>query len=139
MLHNPDLAPSSLFAAREVASYTCVRARVARMVAQYLRNQAVATRTRAAEQRQSTRQWRVTPAVNDADQGCQDCGHAYDEHVLVSDGDPLLGGVILCPERGCACVATWSVPQSGWRHVSVPDESTLRELRDHVQCDDQVS
>lgn len=49
---------------------------------------------------------------------CERCGHPFDPHAIVActvlpdgsiePGDPMSGGVILCPEPGCLCMMTWA-------------------------------
>jgi hypothetical protein len=36
------------------------------------------------------------------------CGHSFDGHRMIAPGDPLQGGVMMCPVRGCPCWSTWS-------------------------------
>lgn len=40
---------------------------------------------------------------------CVQCRHPFDPHALITADDPLAGGFILCPVRGCECFTTWSV------------------------------
>lgn len=40
------------------------------------------------------------------------CMHPLDEHVVIAHGDPLDGGVMVCPVAGCVCVSRWDVPQA---------------------------
>lgn len=55
-----------------------------------------------------------------AGSGCRQCGHPYDDHVMVAtefatiDGveDVPLGGSIYCPVAGCECGGTFDVPQA---------------------------
>lgn len=42
---------------------------------------------------------------------CTRCEHPEGPHKMVAPGDPLQGGVMLCPVEGCECFGTWGVPQ----------------------------
>lgn len=69
-------------------------------------------------------------------EGCENCPHPSDPHVLVTlDFDELAGlpdvpvaGVVLCPE--CDCVMTWSV--TGFAAPEIPPEDELELLRRDV-------
>lgn len=64
---------------------------------------------------------------------CQQCQHAFDPHVLVTTtGDPLDGGIILCPVPRCRCFGTWGT-QAGRASVEVPDEVEVEVIRASVQ------
>lgn len=69
---------------------------------------------------------------------CDQCGHPFDPHALISTDPPgraPRGGVILCPMMGCQCYATWSVPQLGTERgdVRVPGTQELHEMRWMIQ------
>jgi len=41
---------------------------------------------------------------------CHQCGHPFDPHRLLGYGSPPIEGWMECPEEGCGCRMTWSVP-----------------------------
>lgn len=43
---------------------------------------------------------------------CEQCGHAFDNHVLVSNGEHEVRGVIFCPVEHCLCESTWAAEGS---------------------------
>jgi hypothetical protein len=55
----------------------------------------------------------VVPEKVDHDTVCR-CGHLVDPHLMIATGHPLDGGYMLCPEKDCDCIGTWSV-QNGPR------------------------
>lgn len=73
---------------------------------------------------------------------CGRCEHPDDDHALVATnaGPTPTGGVILCPDLGCQCYATWSVPQLGAtrKDVREPGEQELEEMRWMVQTGGKV-
>lgn len=67
-----------------------------------------------------------------SDDLCMRCPHLFDPHaVIATTGDPLEGGVIVCPEPGCLCYATWGI--NGAEPVLIPDEQHLAVIRAEVQ------
>ena len=40
---------------------------------------------------------------------CDQCSHAHAVHVLIMvvENDPAPMGLVICPEPGCECAATW--------------------------------
>jgi hypothetical protein len=79
----------------------------------------------------------------EVNQDCAKCLHPFDPHVLVSTTetdvgevqDVPVGGIILCPEPGCECFATWDVPQLGTQRedVIIPTDEELISLRRYIQ------
>lgn len=65
---------------------------------------------------------------------CASCGHDTDAHMLVATGDdPSCGGIVVCPQAGCACFRTWTpegVPESV---VRVPPLDELMATRARLQ------
>lgn len=60
------------------------------------------------------------------------CPHPFDLHSLISTtGEPMDGGIILCPHPGCDCYSTWGV--MGMMPVHVPDAEETAELREALQ------
>jgi hypothetical protein len=61
---------------------------------------------------------------------CGQCGDDFGEHALINTtGDPMDGGVIICPRRNCMCYSTWSAHYLGQEHhtpkeIPTPDELT---------------
>lgn len=57
--------------------------------------------------------------------------------MIATGRDPSQGGIMLCPVKGCQCFGTWSVPQLGSNEedVHVPDEATVKALRNRLQTD----
>lgn len=41
---------------------------------------------------------------------CNQCGHNWNSHRLCGYGNPLTEGWVECPETGCPCKKTWSLP-----------------------------
>lgn len=69
---------------------------------------------------------------------CQQCAHLYEPHSLVAvTGNPMDGGIILCPEPGCVCYSTWSVPEAvggrGKQDIPTPDRFELERIREVIQ------
>lgn len=70
---------------------------------------------------------------------CTSCSHSFDAHsVIATTGDPLGGGVILCPVRGCQCYATWAPAvrgesTSGADVDYIPDRLEIERLREWLQ------
>lgn len=75
---------------------------------------------------------------------CERCEHPVDPHALLATtGNPLQGGIMLCPVPGCQCFATWStaygpehhpvVPGTGRDDVYVPPPAEIDELRATIQ------
>lgn len=65
---------------------------------------------------------------------CGQCQHPDGPHVLVAtEGDPLYGGIRLCPHPWCQCFATWSREGAGRDTVTVPDELEVARIRAGVQ------
>lgn len=40
---------------------------------------------------------------------CEQCGHDADPHKVITPGNPLNGGIMLCQDDDCPCFATFSV------------------------------
>jgi hypothetical protein len=66
---------------------------------------------------------------------CEICQHPFDPHAMIATtGNPLDGGVMLCPDPGCMCFATWSAPGSDGRtQVVLPDAEELAAMRAFIQ------
>lgn len=64
---------------------------------------------------------------------CGRCNHDEDNHSLVAtcDNNPMKGGVMLCPVKGCDCYATWGV--QGAQPERIPDRFELERIREYVQ------
>lgn len=43
---------------------------------------------------------------------CEQCHHPSGPHYMIAPGDPLQGGIMVCPSQDCACFATWDVRQA---------------------------
>jgi hypothetical protein len=52
----------------------------------------------------------TTAAMLKADDLCKQCGHAWNDHKLLTDKDPPVEGWMECPVAGCTCRFTWSLP-----------------------------
>ncbi len=67
---------------------------------------------------------------------CGQCAHDMGPHAMLSlTGDPLDGGIMLCPVGGCQCFSTWS-PSIGGEPTQpppIPDRALIEELRERVQ------
>jgi hypothetical protein len=71
--------------------------------------------------------------VSETPDVCQQCGHPSDPHALfATTGDPMEGGIMLCPVRGCRCYSTWGVGDAP--AVRVPDEAETEALRQELQA-----
>lgn len=63
---------------------------------------------------------------------CEQCHHPADPHAVVATtGDPMEGGIILCPTKNCFCFATWAV---GDGVPFVPEMPAIQEYRDFLQA-----
>ena len=63
---------------------------------------------------------------------CQQCGHAFDPHAVISTtGEASDGGIILCPVAGCGCYATWGLNGSPAKRI--PDLLEVEAIRERVQ------
>lgn len=40
---------------------------------------------------------------------CPHCPHSFDAHKIIAPGDPLQGGLTMCPVWHCTCWGTWDV------------------------------
>jgi hypothetical protein len=67
--------------------------------------------------------------VDDGDT-CPQCGHAFDPHTLLAV-DPRLGGIVLCPVKGCQCYSTFSVNEHA--ASALPDRWEVEALRERLQ------
>lgn len=83
----------------------------------------------------------MSDQFSDPDVGrmCEQCGDPFDPHALLTtsdDGDPMKGGIMLCPVPGCQCFSTWS-PRFSEEDEKVmpfvPDRARIEELRELVQ------
>lgn len=65
---------------------------------------------------------------------CDLCGHLFDPHAVVATtGNPMDGGIILCPEKGCTCYSTWSViPKTPPKYV--PNRFEVERIREQIQA-----
>lgn len=66
---------------------------------------------------------------------CEQCGHGMDPHVLIATtGHPVPhGGIMFCPEQGCECYSTWSIPPLDRTAVNVPSPEVIAEMREEIQ------
>ena len=75
---------------------------------------------------------------------CERCNHDDGAHTLIATtGNPLQGGIILCPEPSCQCFATWCtaygpehrpvIPGTSREDVFVPPPAEIDELRALIQ------
>ena len=74
---------------------------------------------------------------------CKRCDHPDGPHTLIATtGNPLQGGIILCPVAGCPCFATWTtayspgrplIPGTGPEDVFVPPPAEIDMLRATIQ------
>lgn len=87
-----------------------------------------------------------------ADDSCGQCSHIFDAHFVLRTGDEVTdGGLIICDEDGCPCLATWA-PDGHEPWASAEDQlramfelpdgpfdvvEVLDELRQHAH-DDQA-
>jgi hypothetical protein len=75
----------------------------------------------------------TSPTIDFSDEFHHDCPHPMDPHAMIpTDGDPMHGGIMLCPEPGCECFSTWSGGGST-RPVIVPDPDYIADLRKGLQ------
>lgn len=59
---------------------------------------------------------------------CVQCRHLLDPHVVVAiAGNPRNGGIILCVEGDCTCVATWA--PDGVEPPHMPTEEQVEAFR----------
>lgn len=59
-----------------------------------------------------------------SDETCPQCGHPDGPHALVATtGDPMDGGIMICPVAGCWCYHTWGVEGREAKRVPNPDET----------------
>ncbi len=75
--------------------------------------------------------------MSEAPDLCGQCEHAFGKHSLISTtGNPMEGGITLCPEPGCTCFSTWSPRHPNMAEVvpQVPDEETIAEIRHQIQA-----
>jgi hypothetical protein len=70
---------------------------------------------------------------------CGRCGDDFDEHVMVAtSGDPMDGGIVLCPNRGCPCYSTWSPHYAGQESHTpkvIPNSHELAAMRERIWDD----
>lgn len=70
---------------------------------------------------------------------CSQCSHPFSPHHLIATtGDPLEGGIILCPEAGCECFSTWGASFDGQKSAKpkrIPDRFETAQLREIIQSD----
>ena len=67
------------------------------------------------------------------DEQCQQCQHPFDPHaVIATTGDPMDGGIMLCPEPECLCFMTWGL--HGGPAKLVPDDAVIGRLRRKLQA-----
>jgi len=69
---------------------------------------------------------------------CGKCTHPFDIHALIATtGDPLEGGIILCPVKDCECYATWGCAITGDKTSPppkrIPDRFEIANLRESLQ------
>jgi hypothetical protein len=65
---------------------------------------------------------------------CDQCAHLFDPHSLVATtGDPMDGGIMLCPEPGCVCYSTWSMKPKTPPKL-VPDRFQIEAIREQIQA-----
>lgn len=64
------------------------------------------------------------------------CGHLFDPHVLIATtGDPMEGGIGLCPEDGCPCFSTWSTRGRPPETVHMLPDDMVAQLRADIQAE----
>jgi hypothetical protein len=62
---------------------------------------------------------------------CEGCPHDFDPHVVVATtGDPLQGGVMVCPEPECKCASTWA--PEGTPRPAMPSQEELDKIREKI-------
>jgi hypothetical protein len=69
-------------------------------------------------------------------ESCQypECGHDWGQHDLIATtGDPIDGGIILCPVPGCECYSTWSTDGKGKETVYQPPIEEVDLIRAELQ------
>lgn len=66
---------------------------------------------------------------------CKICPHDFAPHVLIpTKNDPMEGGILLCPEKGCDCFGTWDVPPFSTKEdVVIPTDDEIAKLREMFQ------
>jgi hypothetical protein len=73
---------------------------------------------------------------------CGRCGHDFGNHACVATTkDPMNGGIILCPRRGCRCYSTWSPNYPGQEsHMPrrVPDSEELADLHERIWAQEEA-
>jgi hypothetical protein len=71
----------------------------------------------------------MQPVTQDS---CAECGHAFGRHLVIAlNGDPMDGGVMLCPENECLCATTWSVGDSP--QPEMPSGEKLAVIRSELK------
>lgn len=74
-----------------------------------------------------------TASITEKGQTCGQCGHPFDPHVLVAvNGDPTLGGIILCPQAECRCYATYGFGRNSERPMVALTQDELDDLHHAV-------
>ncbi|WP_203906171.1 hypothetical protein [Rhizocola hellebori] len=63
---------------------------------------------------------------------CLQCGHPFDPHAIISTtGDPVDGGIMLCPRVDCQCYSTWGL--DGGEARRIPDRVEVEIIREQIQ------
>lgn len=63
---------------------------------------------------------------------CPQCPEPFDDHIVMpTSADPLDGGIILCPHKGCECVTMWS--PAGRDVARIPSDAEVATLRRELQ------
>lgn len=64
---------------------------------------------------------------------CEQCGHPFGPHAVVAtSGNPIDGGIMLCPVPDCRCFSTWDTNAPGAKKkedVFVPAPAEIEALR----------
>jgi hypothetical protein len=63
---------------------------------------------------------------------CEKCGHLFGPHqVIALTGNPLEGGIILCPD--CGCLGTWAVGDN--QPPELPAPEIIEQIRQQIRGD----
>ena len=75
----------------------------------------------------------MTDGVTEPEKTCQQCAHDFGPHSMIATtGNPMDGGIMLCPEPGCVCFSTWGAQGGPAKYI--PDRFELEEIREYVQA-----